>query len=327
MSALESALARSRLYTLFAHLYRAGLTPDLLPLLAQLPGLAEHLPHPFHADEAAAEHYQIFGRAIPPHQSLFLDPSGLLGGAMAESVESSYRQLGFAPARGATGPDEISEELALLAFLAAAEADAWADGLKQEAERVHTLQQGFLVDHLLRWIFPFALAVQQENSSFFGALAELTVELTVEQSRSLDFSGHRQPDFALPRPPEILQNQSSGLREIADYLTCPPLSGVYLSQESIRRVARSLGLPAGFGSRAERLEGLLRSAAQYEQMGQLSEALHALWDGWHADYDGAIENSPHLRAFIHPWQAQTGPARQLLVALADASPEKRPLLA
>lgn len=322
LSPSQLAVARHRLYGLFARLFRHGPTPELARLVASLPGLAEHLPDPYDEDESAAEHFRLLGREIPPHESLFLDADGLLGGPVAERVLADYRRCGFRPDPNASGADAISEELGLLAFLSGAEADAWEDGKAGVAQRMADLQGEFLAEHLLAWLHPFALAVQAEESPFYAALAGLLVEMVAEQATAIHPAGRGQPPVALPEAPDLLNDEAAGLREIAAYLTAPPLSGIYLSRGAIGRVGRAHRLPRGFGTKAQMLETLLRGAAQYEQLPSVAESLHGVFDAWHARYAAAMDEHPHLQAYIHPWQVQTGPARQLLIRLATAGSQR-----
>jgi len=315
LSPADTAQARSRLYALFARLYREGLSPALLPLAAELPGLAEVLPDPYDEDEAAALHYRLLGREIPAHESFFLGVDGLLGGPLADAVQASYSAVGFAPHASAAGVDAIGEELDLLAFLSGAEADARTDGRPQVAQQMAALQSDFLADHLLRWLFPFVLAVQEMVSPFYSGLAELTVALAAEQTRGVTLTRPGQDAVSLPAAPDLLDDERAGLGEIAAFFTTPSSSGIFLSRATLATIARRLRLPRGFGARAQMLDTFLRAAAQYEQLPAAVDALHAILDGWHARYAALIDDSPHLRPFIRPWQTQIGPARRLLRGL------------
>ena len=100
----QLALARSRTYDLLGRLALGGLTAEQLPYVEAIPELAATLPARFEADEAAADHQQIFGFNVYPHESIFLDPTGLLGGPVAETVLLDYRQAGF--------PEQIDSDMA-----------------------------------------------------------------------------------------------------------------------------------------------------------------------------------------------------------------------
>ena len=118
-----------------------GLTAVSLPYLQTIPDVAAVLPADFDEDQAAADHYQLFGFNVFPYQSIFLDPAGLLGGSITDEVVRSYSQAGLSvgPAGNQAtdeSPDHLGYELRLMAFLCAAEADAWRDGLPAEAGRM-----------------------------------------------------------------------------------------------------------------------------------------------------------------------------------------------
>lgn len=340
LSPAQTATARSRLYALFGRLYAQGLTPSLRALVADLPDLAAHLPRPYSGDEAAAEHYRLLGREVPPHASLFLDPAGLLGGPVADRVQASYAQAGYAPASSAAATDALGEELGLLAFLAGAEADAWADGKPGVAARMARLQADFLADHLLPWLPPFVLALRAEASLFYTALADLTLALAAEQmeDESTANGSDSSPETQRRRNGEesrgeirvsprssvasgavnsevnydLLDDEKTGLREIAGLLTSAPLCGVYLSAGAVARLGRELGLPRGFGPRAQMLETLLRSAAQYERVPAAVAGLDRLWGQWATGYAALRDDYPHLSPALSPWLGRTAETRGLL---------------
>ncbi len=174
------ALGRSRAYGVFAALYRSGVTADLLPIVSAIPELAAHLPQPFDAAEAAAAHQALFGFNVFPYQSVFLDESGLLGGAESERVRGAYRAAGFLPGATADDPDHLAHELSLLAFLCGAEADAIADGVAGMAAAARAQQAAFLRDYLLWWLPLFVPAVARQGDGFYAALAGLTWALVID---------------------------------------------------------------------------------------------------------------------------------------------------
>lgn len=331
LSPAQAATARSRLYALFGRLYARGLTPTLLALVTDLPDLAAHLPQPhdedtydedtYDEDEAGAEHYRLLGREVPPHASLFLDFAGLLGGPVAERVQAHYARVGYAPDPAAAAVDALSEELGLLAFLAGAEADAWEDGRASVAARMARLQEEFLADHLLPWLPPFVLALRAEASPFYAALADLTLALAVDllddrtRMTWIERIGANsvREDPLNPRSIEaLLDDEKTGLREIAAFLTSPPRCGVYLSPGAVARLGRELNLPRGFGPRAQMLETLLRSAAQYERVPAAVAGLDRLLDQWATGYAALGNDYPHLSPFLSPWQERTAETRGLL---------------
>ncbi|MFN2252731.1 MAG: molecular chaperone TorD family protein, partial [Candidatus Promineifilaceae bacterium] len=107
MTPHELALARSRTYRLFGLLFLRGIDEQTRPTLPAVPELAQ-LAAGLEENEAAAEHYQLTAVSVFPYESIFLDPSGLLGGDVSERVSAIYAQNGFEPPADA---DHIGSEL------------------------------------------------------------------------------------------------------------------------------------------------------------------------------------------------------------------------
>ncbi|MEZ4870397.1 MAG: molecular chaperone TorD family protein [Caldilineaceae bacterium] len=321
----ERAQAYSRLYALFAQLYRHGLTTELLPVLPTLPELAERLPAPFDENRAAAAHQNLFGFNIFPYESILLDATGMLGGVHSEAVAQHYQQVGYQSPGENEAPDHVSTELDLLAFLCGAESDAWEDGKAFSAQRMRQEQRRFLETHLLRWLPTCLIAIQLHDEPFFQVLADLTLQVvddhysTLIDSMLIDSTLiASQPatlEFALPTPPALASQAQTSLKDIADYLTTPPHSGIILTRHSITQVGRRRQLPRGFGSRAQMLTNLLRTAAQYEAIQPLFTALNDLTAVWVARYQALIAAMPALAPFVIPWRQQAQQTQALLTQL------------
>lgn len=313
-TAASLALARQRAYQLLSRLYLAGVTADLLPYIRALPPLAATLPPIFAADDAAAQYHQLFRYHLFPYESIFLDTTGLLGGQMTEAVLHSYHAAGLPGETDATSPDHLGHELALLAFLCAAEADAWADELPSQAARMQHQQQAFLATHLLRWLVPCMVAVQQTQEPFFVSLAGLTLSLAADHYAALP-SQPEGAEWALPEAPDLLADEKTSLRDLASYLMIPAYSGLYVGRETVARLARELHLPRGFGPGRQMLTNLLRAAGQYEGATPLFAALQSLVDQWLAVYAATAAELPSLAPFVAPWQARAAQTRQLLATM------------
>ncbi len=311
MTPTEIALARHHSYALLGRLFLDGAQPDLLPFVRAIPALARTLPEPWDADEAAALHQHLWGFNVFPFESVFLDDSGLLGGAATERVHAHYQNAGFASAPSATSADHIGEELRFLAFLCGAEADAWEDGLAPTARAMQQRQRDWIERHLLRWLPPLLLAVRRQQHPFYQALAELTLEVVQAHSEGLSLVA---VPWALPAAPDLLSDERTGLREIAAYLITPPHSGLFLSRDDIGALARAHGLPRGFGSRQQMLVNLLRAAAQYEALPSLLASLIALFVGERAALEQGAAH-PVLAPFVHPWHARLAESVGLLAHL------------
>lgn len=320
-SAAHQALARSRAYDLFGRLYREGLTPAVVPTVRAMPGLADAMPDPFDADGAAADHYDLFGLNVFPYASFFLDASGRLGGPVTDLIRHQLQRVGLAPEADAESADHLGHELAYLALLAGAEADARADGARDEVQRMQRLQRQFLDRHLLWWLPPFVRAIRQHGHLFYATLADLTWALVVDHRATLGgpVTGTLTP---LPDDPpaNLLDDDATGLKDIARFLMTPAWSGLVLSRDDITRLGRSEQLPRGFGDRTQMLTNLLRSAAEYDGLKSLLERLRQEVDGWGNEYQalgGSLESGTARVARF--WQDRLAVTRDVVEHIQQAT--------
>lgn len=312
-SPAELARARGRTYQLLSQLYLHGLTGETYPVVASVPELAGALAEPFDPDQAAAAHQHLFGFNVFPFESFFLDPSGLLGGPVTEAVLRDYGQVGYDVFDAAESADHVGHQLGLLAALSAAEAEAYKS---HQAEVGHGLasqrlaRQGsrFLQAHLLRWLPPLSLAVEQQEQPFYAALARLTLTFVLDHAGAE--TAQALVAVQLPQGPDLLGDERTSLGDIAAYLLTPAYSGLYLSRDDIGRLAREQRLPRGFGERRQMLLNLLRSAAQYDGLETILDRLIDLCTGWSAAY---AEMGPIGR----PWQRRAEETGRLLAEMGQ----------
>ncbi|MBX2802599.1 MAG: molecular chaperone TorD family protein [Myxococcales bacterium] len=261
------AVARHRGYALFGRLFAQGLTPDVHAALAQLPAVGDVLPTP--SDTVAAAHHEALSLDVFPYASVFLEPAGTLGGATSAEVSQRYAQGGFHPSTASMEADHLALQLAYLAHLCAAEAQAVEDGV--EAEPLVVLQRGFLGEHLLRWLPPLSVALtQQARHPLLARVGQLTLELAASHLSEL---GGDVPPTSLPEPALSLSDPDTRLKDVVGYLVSPARSGVYLSRSGIAEVAQQVQLPTGFGTRPRMLEQLLHTASDHHRQPELLGAL------------------------------------------------------
>lgn len=306
MNPYELALARQRTYALFGNLFLQGVTAELAPQVAALPELGELLPQPFDADIAAATHYHLTTAVVLPFESIFRDPSGLLGGPVSEQVTTRYHHNDFDVS---ADPDHIGHELLFMAQLCALEGRALQQDNSNAASLWQARQQAFLTLHLLAWLPPFVAAVQLSGLPFYGRLAGLTLELVADH---LGMQPSAAP-FALPEAPALASDES-GLKDMAAFLTTPPYCGFYLSRDAISALARSRQLPRGFGNRRQMLTNLLRAAGQYNQAVALMNDLTAGCAAWAECYRDQAASHVNAQPWIQPWRERVD---QTAVSLED----------
>lgn len=309
MNQTQTAAAYQHAYQLFSQLWLQGLTPELWPYVQAVPELAVHFTAVPDFENAAAVHQNLFGFNIHAHESFFLGEDGLLGGDITAAVQHTYEQIGYTAIDAA---DHIGRELAALAFLCAAESEAWTDNLPHIARQMRAKQLLLLQNHLLRWLWPFVQAVQEHQEIFYSALAVLLRDLVTAHTHQLISSQPLPPAiFTLPAAPAILEDSKTGLNTIANYLVTPVYSGLYLSRDTIGRIARRFDLPRGFGGRQQMLANLLRSAVQFDQLPMLLNHLQTVAQKW---YDGyCVPNNAAVTPFTQPWAARL----QQMIALLE----------
>ncbi|MEC7949423.1 MAG: molecular chaperone TorD family protein [Myxococcota bacterium] len=296
------AIARGRAYALLGDLFRHG--PRRLDHLRAVDALAPHLPSACD-DDAMAAHFGLFGQELPPYEGVFLDERALLGGPCSRAVRDAMTEGGFMPDESDAGPDHIGSELAFLAHLCGAEADAWRDGQDDAARHVQALQATFLWRHLLRWLPAQVVAIETVDSGLYAAAGRLSLALAVDH-----LDGPPSGDD-LARVPEILEEAKTGMRQIADFLAVPLNTGALLTPASIRSLGRRAGVPAGFGKRGMLLENLLQTAIRNGCL----PALLASLDGHLASQAAALQAT----VGGGPWMRRVGETRQMIARMVEAA--------
>ncbi len=291
--------ARHLSYTLFSQLYLEGITAVTLPLVQAIPELAGFLPAEIDLDHTAATHQKIFGFNVFPYESFFLDSTGLIGGFRTEAVIRQYRAAGFQEDSRATNPDHFGHELAFIAYLLRQEyVGAW--------QQLHT----FFTQHLLVWLPAFILTVRQQGSEFYTALADLTWALVADHVEEM--GGFASQSMQLPKPPTLLQNEKTSLKDISQYLTTPVYCGIYLGREEVAKLARQLELPRGFGSRSQMLSNLMKTAVQYEQLPVVIKKVQDLLTNGRQSYLDLANGYPQMAVYATKWEERAGETAVLL---------------
>lgn len=325
MNRANTASARAHTYLLLSRLYLEGVTDDLLPYIAEIPELAAAAPRPFDRDQAAAAHYQIFTHDIFPYESIFRDPSGLLGGDYADQVRATYKNAGI---RITVDCDHIGHELTYLAALCSAESSKLSSPNDDAAGHFEQLQATFLGEHLLYWLPPLVTSMHYADQPFYGTVGQLTQGIIYDHLLTLTHTNLLDrlsiPDASnIPDIPDILQNDQTSLKQIAGFLITAPYSGLYLSRNTISDLARSHELPRGFGSRQQMLSNLFHTAAQYDLVPDVLQDLAAHAGSWGNYYKSQMADFTEMREWIGPWLKRANGTADLLSkmrALSIATP-------
>ncbi len=124
----------------------------------------------------------------------------------------------------------------------------------------------------------------------------------------------------LPEPPPLLDDDKTGLREIANYLATPPWSGLYLSRADLGRLGRAERLPRGFGPRARMLANLLRSAATFDRLDPLLNQLAGMIQTWRSHYAALAEREvPILEMVAQTWLERLDATEEIITRMRAAT--------
>lgn len=255
----------ARLYDGLGRLLLDGREPTLRALTAQLPALIEGLPET-DPEALAVVHYRVLGREVPPYASVFCAAEGQVGGWVTEGYYRHYQAAGWMLSPCQEPADHLGQLLRFLAFC-----------LQQQTSACQEAARRLLYEGWLAWLPLFTFAIARQEAPFMYRIASLVVELIQvhraqvpppERLKSLPW-----PDPAVPGP-------EADVAQLATYLTTPIRFGCYLSLADMQRLGRQLGLPVGFGRRAQVLATLLHTAALQGRACALLTALLALIDTW-----------------------------------------------
>lgn len=218
-------------------------------------------------DAWQADHYTVFTHEAMPVASLFLEPDGMLGGAI---TERAFVEAG--PAPDASFPADHAGSL-----------------LMEAARRVEQDGQSAGLAFVAAWLTPWMplctdAIMRLPVHPAFHAWAQSVDDLMIRSCEAADHAPALVPGSV---PDDILSDERTDLARIGRHLATPAASGLFLTHADIRTIARRFNVPTGFGSRARGLEGLFRSAVTYESMADVCMALEthvdrteALWYGY-----------------------------------------------
>ncbi len=290
----DAGVGRAAAYELLSRFFRLGLTVDLLEQLRGLPGIGDLLPASVDADRQAADHYGLLGMEVFPLASAYLEEDGRSGGATSDYVTRLAVRAGDGLV-SAEPADHVSRELDILARLCRIHAGS-PESPDLRVEAVSGQRQ--LLDHLFWWFPAFVFGLSGQGNALYTHMADWTMALVVDHFHALPFED--EPEYApLPVQPGILDDGSTGLRQIAEYLSRPAVCGIVLTRRDIQELARDLRVPRGFGDRALMLTNLMGAAGTYDRTEDLVGRLRAIVADW-TSYFGRLEDPdgprPLLRA-------------------------------
>ena len=326
----------------------AQLRQALAPLVDEASGEADAEA----IDRLAAEHQRLLGFAVPPYESVFVDPSTMMMAPATARVSALYRRIGWRvpDAARAGAPDHVGAEL-----LALAEA---IDGGDDDAAAA------LLFDHLALWAPAFLDAVGRARPApFYAALAEVTLhalmgllsggglgpaeeaEMAADPFPTLPPAPrYRGTGMAIPQEaggpfdvgqgwvtaqedhedhrPDDGQDAGEGtddaqdlrLRDLVRRLLTPREAGLWLGRADAMQLSGQLGVPTAIGNRAAMLEAMLRAAGSQDAATAAFDGLLARIEASDARYGSWAEQWPAWRRYADAWRGRLAGTREQVVA-------------
>lgn len=312
---ISQMISRARAWTLLGELLLKGVSPELEPVVRNLPVFQRMLGDDISVDELAAEHQRVFGFEVFPYESVFLGEDGQLGGLITQAVSESYAAAGFGRSWSDVECDHLGVELLFMANLCAREVRA-AGMNGGEIEALHTFQRDFVDQHLLRWMPPMVAALRRLEAPFTQALVEMSLELAVDHRKRL---GGVTPEAALPCTADLeslLAEPKTRLKDVARFLLSPVQAGFFLCRQDISALATAAGGPAGFGGRLDLLESAMFGAVDRGDWADFVRGLGAFVD---AQLE-VLAELHDLGAPVSEWRARAMSTRSAIDLLL-AKPE------
>lgn len=314
----------ARLLVLLGRFWLQEIQPSDLPVLQALPDLGAHLP-PGGGGllELAVEYQRLFGFNLPPYESVYVDPSALLGAPAAALVQELYTLALWQPPAGAraAAADHLGLQLTALGERAVSANPAAA----QAAGRLWR-------EHSALWAPVFVLALRRlQPHPFYAALGEVTLEALLaplppaaesfepfpdlppapRYRANLPEAEPGQPDLPDPAP-EIHELEGPGLNALVRGLLAPREAGLYLTRQDLVLIGKELQLPPGGGERFRMLRSLFELAGQYQQVEALLSALQERLVQAQAEYRLLVSRFPAWAPYALAWQKRLEATRRLL---------------
>lgn len=314
MSQPSSLFVMSEAYLFLGQALCGELEPWMLPVLFPETETAEI--------EAglAGEFYRVWSLTLYPYANVFLSDDGLMGGDVTEAVAAVYRRMGW-QAPSAYPSDHLGVQLAALSWLSAAEAEAIADNQRAHVGQIQALRYDFLNRYVLSWLPALAVACERVQSPVYGRVMTVLLELIAADGEALarHLVMFESAPVDLPVAPDVLADEQTRLRDIAEYLTRPAWAGVFLSRDDIRRWAARYGIPSGFADRGTLLHNLMRESVNYGVFSGLMGEIVGWVDETALSLRALAQKHPVLKTGCELWAVradQTGQMLRQLLSMA-----------
>ena len=237
------------------------------------------------SEDPAVRLESVFGHAVPPFGGVFLGAEGMVGGPEQEPLTRSWQVVGVDPDPRLLSNDHLEAVVALLVAALG------------QGPAVYPHVAPAIAGNLAGWLPALALALKQAGAADYAALVSAVMEQAdaVVALAGLSVAGGTPPITAAALD---LDSPKTGIKDIADYLATHASSGIFVGRETVQDLGRAAGVPRGFGSTKLMVGNLLRSAAHFEQLPQIVEALEGLCSATELAWEEAADRY----AVCGPWE-------------------------
>ncbi|HZD22607.1 MAG TPA: molecular chaperone TorD family protein [Acidimicrobiia bacterium] len=192
------------------------------------------------------EHTELFLQQLPPYASIYLDPTGKIGGGARDRVAGFWRAMSMTPP---AEPDHLAALLGLWATII--EATVEEPGPERRGLLKHSART-LVWEHLSSWLIPYLRRFRELSTGPYGDWADLLAAVLEEPLEG--------PSPILPMHLREKREQLSNDNDLIAYLLTPIRSGIIITRADLGRAAADLRLGMRLGERAFSLASLLDQA-------------------------------------------------------------------
>ena len=186
-------------------------------------------------------------------------------------------------------------------------------GVESEAAR-------FAREYLLSWLPCLVASLEALEVPLWSGVVKMALDLVCDHACEKESA--RQPIHLPVASGHPLLDDSSGLKDVATFLSRAASCGMFVTDADCAKIGRKLDLPRGFGHRRARIETMLRSAAEYGALPALCDMLEELADHRRAHLE-TLAGGRFDTSLLRPWTDKLGTTHSMLEMLRHGAEAAR----